>query len=460
MIFPDLTTTDRKSRIALLSIIAVSVALRVASALLQGNEVVPLPGTYDQVSYDALARRVADGQGFSFGHDAWPLTRANEPTAHWSYLYTLYLAGVYTLFGAQPIIARVIQAILVGVLLPLFTYRLGRRAFGDAAGLLAAAISSVYLYFVYYGGALMTEPFYIVAILASLDIATGRLASPATVGRRFWSSWLLLGLCLGLAVLLRQLFLLLVPLILGWIVWTQARASGSGLGYLRRPATYAGPLLAVGIILMLILPWTIRNYRAFHRFVLLNTNAGYALYWGNHPIYGTHFVGILPEDGVSYQELVPVELRSLDEAALDQALMREAMQLILAEPGRYVLLSISRTPEYFKFWPSGESSFLSNISRTASFALLLPFAMSGLFLAYLRREWLAQTGHWPTVTLFYLFITAYTLIHLLSWALIRYRLPVDAVLMPFAAFAITSLLLRLPLPWRVRRAVSTLDIQS
>jgi hypothetical protein len=32
----------------------------------------------------------------------------------------------------------------------------------------------------------------------------------------------------------------------------------------------------------------------------------------------------------------------------------------------------------------------------------------------------------------------YTAIHLLSWALIRYRLPVDAVLLPFAAVGLAQ----------------------
>jgi hypothetical protein len=35
-----------------------------------------------------------------------------------------------------------------------------------------------------------------------------------------------------------------------------------------------------------------------------------------------------------------------------------------------------------------------------------------------------------------LFVALYTLVHLLSWALIRYRLPVDAVLLVFAALAV------------------------
>jgi hypothetical protein len=39
----------------------------------------------------------------------------------------------------------------------------------------------------------------------------------------------------------------------------------------------------------------------------------------------------------------------------------------------------------------------------------------------------------------YLFIVVYTAVHLLSWTLIRYRLPVDAVLLIFAGAALVKL---------------------
>ncbi len=68
----------------LMIIMVVAILLRVISSLMQGETVQPLPGVFDQISYDELARRVIDGHGFSFATDHWPATRAGEPTAHWS----------------------------------------------------------------------------------------------------------------------------------------------------------------------------------------------------------------------------------------------------------------------------------------------------------------------------------------------------------------------------------------
>lgn len=418
------TQTDRHW---LAVIIVVAVLLRLGAALYMGNQVTNLPGTFDQVSYDMLAQRVNGGFGFTVAADWWPATPAGEPTAHWSYLYTLYLAAIYAVVGYQPLIARLLQAVLAGLLMPWLTYRLGTRHFNRTVGLVAAGLSAIFIYFVYYAAALMTETFYILGILWTLDVA-GQLGQPqadASGSRRF--QWLWLGLALSVTVLLRQVFLLFIPVLFCWLLWQSYRYQARSM--LRMMGILAG---ATAIVVAMIIPWTIRNYRAFDTFVLLNTNAGFAFFWGNHPIHGYNFIAILPPDGPSYQDLIPPELRSLNEAKLDQALLKEGLGFVRDDPVRYVILSISRIKDYFKFWPSPESGLISNLSRVFSFGILLPFMLFGV-IYYLRRSLTNET------LLLYLFMVTYTGIHLLTWALIRYRLPVDAILLVFSAAAIVKL---------------------
>jgi hypothetical protein len=442
----------RTRRILQLVVLA-AVVLRVGSAFILGNAVDTLPGIYDQVSYHALAQRVTDGYGFSFAERHWPLTRAGEPTAHWSYLYTLYLAAVYALVGASPLVARLIQAVVVGILHPWLVWRIGRRIGGSTVGLVSAALSAIYIYFVYYAGALMTETFYITGILWTLDCALrlleqGKRGEGSTgASHSGWGLWLELGLAIGVTVLLRQLFLLFVPFLLLWLWWNCLQPGQRAEPVWQRQVVplLAGTLLAGLVVTALVLPWTVRNYRVFDRFVLLNTNSGYAFFWGNHPIYGTHFVGILPQEGPSYQELIPLEVRHLDEAAMERALLARGVGFVLADPLRYVLLSLSRTREYFKFWPSPDSSLLSNVARVTSFGLLLPFMLYGLVVVG-RRAWHPlYPGQRAGIILLLLFVLFYTAIHLLTWALIRYRLPVDAVLLIAAAAGMVDLAKRVGL---------------
>ena len=122
-----------------LFVLLASLALRLAAVAVMGNRVEGLPGIVDQISYHTLAQRVLTGHGFTMPTDWWPVTRANEPTAHWSYLYTLYLAAVYAVFGVKPLAARLIQAFIVGLLWPWLTFRVGRRVGGAAGGLAGGA---------------------------------------------------------------------------------------------------------------------------------------------------------------------------------------------------------------------------------------------------------------------------------------------------------------------------------
>ena len=417
----------------LLWIILVGVGLRLVAAFILGNSVVELPGIQDQISYDSLARRVVGGFGFSFGTDWWPVTRAGEPTAHWSFLYTLYLAGVYLLTGEQVIVARVLQAIVAGVLTPILTWRVARQVLPSRGALAAAGLSAVYGYFIYYAGALMTESFYILAILWSLDLAL-RLGAPSGTATSNWRRWALLGFSLGVVALMRQVFLLFVPVLCAWLLWAAVRAHG--MPGARR--TVVGLMLAGCVTFAMILPWTVRNYQVFHHVVFLNTNAGYAFFWGNHPIHGTNFISILPTE--TYRALIPQELRPLNEAEIDSALMSRGIGFVLQDPGRYVLLSISRIRDYFMFWPSTDSGALSNVVRVLSYGLYLPLMLYGIWkvaagatVARLnddrRRGWI----------LLGLFLVVYTGVHLLTWTLVRYRLPVDAVAMPLAGLAVLDL---------------------
>jgi len=427
----------------LLSIMFVSVFLRVVVAFYMGNDVVELPGIFDQVSYHNLALRVLGGHGFTFGEMWWPITRAGEPTAHWSFPYTLYLVGVYAVFGVYPVVARVLQAVIVGILHPYITYRIGGKLFGGNVGLIAAAVVSIYIYYVYYGAALMTEPFYITSILFSLFFAMQLVDNRDK--KQDVKFGLALGISLGLTIILRQVFLLFVPFLFLWI-WIARFKLIHPSSPLRVRLPLSSTILSFALIALFILPITVYNYSRFHRFVLVNTNSGYAFFWGNNPIYGTKFIPILSTS--EYQNMISEEVRHLDEAALDTELLRQGIQFVTQDPKRFVLLSLSRIPPYFMFWYSHESSTLSNVSRIGSFGIFLPFMLYGLFLGVKKTS-----SFWNLVTspqgVLILFALVYSGVHILTWTLIRYRLPVDAVLIPFAGLALFDITQRLSVKFPV-----------
>src|SRR5688572_16511243 len=130
-----------------------------------GDQVIELPGIQDQISYDALARSLLAGRGYSFTENWYPFTLANTPTAHWSFIYPPYLAAVYAVAGYHPLVARLVQGAVGGMLISLLIYLIGRRVMDEMTGLVGAGLAAVYGYFIYYSVALMTETFFIACVL-------------------------------------------------------------------------------------------------------------------------------------------------------------------------------------------------------------------------------------------------------------------------------------------------------
>ena len=412
---------DRTKQLLPLILVA-AVLIRIPIALLMGDQITVLPGIQDQVSYDALARSLLDGRGYSFAENWYPFTPANTPTAHWSFMYPLYLAGTYAVTGYHPLVARLVQGVVGGVLICFLVYLIGRRVVDENTGLVGAGLAAVYGYFIYYNAALMTETFFMVLVLLTLYLSLELKDDPTLI------RWLGLGLSLGLASLLRQTVLLFVPFLLVWL-FLELRGRGIRWWYFTLP---------VIIILLMVTPWTLRNFIVYREFLLLNSNAGYALFASNNPNLGTDWrneLVVVP---------VPRELAGQNEAELDRALTKKGIEFILADPKRYLLLSLDKTLEYFWFWPSSDSSRISNLNRVLSFGLYLPFMFLGLCLSVSR---------WRNFAILYLFMFIHTAIHLLSWPAPRYRLPVDAVLMVFAALALLELAKQFK-SWRRRNLVS------
>ena len=398
----------------LLSIVVSGILLRLATAILLGDNVVPLPAAYDQIYFHDVALNLLEGKGFAYSRPPWPFIQPLAPTAYTSFLYQIAIAGVYWIFGPHPLAARITQA-LIGSLLPWLIYGIVRRIHrqppvvekqSQVVALLAAGITAFYSYFIYFSATLMTDGPYLVT-LAWVLILTLDLADQPTRWR--WAMW---GLAVGLAILLRQVVLPVAGLLFVYIVWKAWRH-----------VQWRHILVAAGVIAALILPWTVRNYLVFHRFLLLNSQAGQVFWNANHPDLGTQweYAPMFP---------IPADLQGADEVTLNDELMRRGLQLVAENPGRFVQLSLSRLEMFFLFYPLPESSLFSNIARTFSFGICLPFMAVGLVLSLQEwRRWL----------LLYLFIVAYTLIHIVSWVQIRYRMPIDMALIPFAALTVVTL---------------------
>jgi 4-amino-4-deoxy-L-arabinose transferase-like glycosyltransferase len=291
----------------------------------------------------------------------------------------------------------------VGALVPLLLYLVGKRLFDPLVAVLAAAWAAIYPHFIYYSAALMTESFFAVGVLLILYLLLVFRERPTLANAVF------LGAAIGATTLLRQTFLPVLPWLFLWLVWAMwPRIPWRGL-------------LAVAIAsAVFIAPWTIRNYRVYDSFLLLNSNASYAFWSANHPSQGSRWIPNLETVVVP----IPPEWQNLNEAQLDKALLRDAARFIAEDPARYLSLTLSKAPEQFMFWPTSGSPLISNLTRTLSFGLALPFMLAGV---YLSRH------AWRKLIPVYLLVVSYNASFLLSWPSARYRLATDTVMLLFAA---------------------------
>jgi hypothetical protein len=435
-----------RSRVLVVILIFSGLA-RSALALYYGDWV---PGNQDDISYSTLALRLATGHGYTFKSAWYPFIPTGVPTAHWSYLYTAFVAVMYVVVGFHPVVVRLVSAVLGGILLPWMAYRLARRLFPNRAWtpVVAALSTASYAYFIMFAARIMTETFFMVAVLWSLERAAALAGAFREEEQLGWSAALELGASLGLAALLRQAILPWVPVLFMWLLWQawlglRATEHPIRLNVTTLKRSNVQTLFLAGVVLLaFILPWTYRNYRVYDEFLLLNSNSGYAMYSAQHPMHGTDFqeheAAPLPEDLVG---------QGLNEAQWDKELMRRGIGFVLDDPGRYLLLSLSRVPDYFEFWPT-DTTLLHNAGRLVSFTLYLPFMIWGLFLGAQEAKkpiygsdepesrftfYVSLLSH--PVGLVYLFMFFYSAMHIFTWAMPRYRLPVDAAAMPFAALA-------------------------
>jgi 4-amino-4-deoxy-L-arabinose transferase-like glycosyltransferase len=397
-------------------ILLVALVLRMAAALVLGNTVRGLSGAQDEITYSMLGHRFVQGFGLTFPENWYPWIKANTEQAYFSDAISYYLAAIYALFGYQPLAARVVTGLISTASVGLI-YLLGARLFGKTVGLVAAGIAAVYAYLIYYGVTLVTEPLFILALLVTMLITYSILDRPSL------GKWLALGVTLALAVLLRMAVIFFVMTLLVWLAWRVKQ---------RRWQV----LIPLVVIVLAIIPFTIQNYQMFGRFMLLEANFGHVFWNGNHPdsLGNFHPYRVFP---------IPPEVLALDnDVDITNELLRRGIQNVINDPGLFVMLTITRLREFFLFWPTAESDTLANLLRVFSFGLMWPFAVAGLWLS--RRQW-------RDLLPIYIFMLMHTGVYAVTWTMVRYRVPLDAFLIPFAAVAGVQLFTWLLTTYRGRK---------
>ncbi|MGD0965161.1 MAG: glycosyltransferase family 39 protein [Candidatus Acidiferrales bacterium] len=366
-----------------------------------------------------IAYSVAVGRGFGS-----PFRVDTGPTAWTTPVYPLLVAGVFEVFGTfnfHAFLATIGLNILFSVLTCVPIFYAGKRAAGIGVGAGAA-----WMWAIFPNAAIIPFQWVWDTSLSGLLAATILWATLAVAESKRIRDWCEYGVLWGIALMTNATLLSGLPFLLGWMAHRQWKGPNQqGL---------AKVALTTGVIVLCCLPWTIRNYVVFHSFIPLRSALGLQLWLGNNDQYRDAFPGWLhPIDNTAER----AKYARLGEVAYMREKQREAIDWIIAHPRRELALFKDR---FIATWACTPHP-LRDFGRTPSLLIRSVFvsnvlaalgALAGTVLFYADRRLRAYAV--PVTTFPVLFPFA----SYLSQALLRYRYPIDPIVLLLAAAAVRA----------------------
>jgi 4-amino-4-deoxy-L-arabinose transferase-like glycosyltransferase len=244
---------DRRFAVGLGAIALAAVVIRIVFIVVVAPTV---PTLGDASAYHLLAAHLASGGAYIRPFDN-VLLHLQRPTAEYPPLFPALLS-VPARLGAHSVEQQRIFLAFVGAGTVTLVGLLGRRVGSAAIGLVAAALAAVYPMLFLTEATLMAESLYVALAAAILLGAYRAYDDPKPL--RF----ALLGVAIGLATLTRA-----EGILLGILVTVPL---GLFLRALTTRARVARVVLALGVAVAVVAPWTIRNAVKLHAFVPVSNN--------------------------------------------------------------------------------------------------------------------------------------------------------------------------------------------
>ncbi len=347
-------------------------------------------------------------------------------------LYPYFLGVIYKLFGVSLTAAKISQALLGAGSCVLLTGA-ARRFFDELTGRTAGLLLAFYPVAMFFDGLLQKTTLAFFLFVLILNILSG-IHERASLGK-----WFTIGLVLGLIGITRENALILLPILGLWLLIRFREESWA--------LRIKWGLAFVGGVFLILVPLTLRNKAVGDRLVLTTSNFGVNFYIGNNSEATGRYRPLRPgRDDWKFERIDAVELASseagralapdevskfwLDKALADIAedpvgwigLMFRKTALILNR------LEISDTEDIYTY--GSWSPLLGGLLTVFHFGILALLAALGVALSFERRREL-----W----VWYLIFLGYTASVALFFVFDRFRFPLIAVLIPFAAFGLTRL---------------------
>jgi 4-amino-4-deoxy-L-arabinose transferase-like glycosyltransferase len=365
-----------------------------------------------------IANALAEGRGFG---DVF--RKPTGPTAWLAPVYPLILSLIFRGCGAFTYSAFLVAAILncvfsAAVAVPLFLA--ARRVAGEATAILAAWLWALYPNSVILPFEWIWDTSLSVLLAATILWATVEL----TLTRKL-RYWLAYGALWAIALLTNPALGILLPVFLFWVAFRGAADPAKN-----RKLSAA----AFGVAVLLCLPWTIRNYSKFHRVVPIRSNFPFELWIGNNDIFDEHAVGGIQritrfgEIRLYTQLGEPAFMDEKRRLAFEFMRTHHALEVRLT--GRRIVATWLGTETPWRDFRSTDSWLVRTIFLGNAFVTVA--TIFGIAVLFFRRSPHAV----PIALVPILFPVVYYVTH----TSLRYRHPMDPILLLLSAVAIVAVL--------------------
>ncbi len=370
-----------------------------------------------------IAYSLAVGKGFSS-----PYGTETGPTAWLTPAYPVLIAGIFRIFGVESLhsfYASVLMNILFSAATCIPIFYAGKRIAGTGV---AAGAAWAWAFF---PNAIIL-PFQWIwdTSLCALTVATLLWATLLLVESRRWRDWCGYGLLWGFALMVNPAPASLLPFWLGWLVYRSREQASRDQKFKR----FSKPALSAAVVILCCLPWTVRNYLVFHKLVPLRSNLGLELYFGNNENYDDVHPRVFPYLITRDREIY--RFYQMGEMPFMHEEMRKAVNFIVSHPRVEVRLSAQRAVAFWMGTPTPLRDFLradSLLLRAVSVCSLLGVlgTLGGIVVLYRRgSEFTFPLAVGPIV---------FPLLYYATHGSLRYRHPLDPVIVLLVAIACTAL---------------------
>ena len=378
------------------------------------------PSVLASVPFDQEAGNIALSlaQGDGYGN---LFRKPTGPTAWLAPGYPLFLSLIFRLFGALTLtsfFAAVLAnaAFSAAATFPLFA--VGKRLAGEGVARAAAWAWAVFPAGVLIPFEWIWDTSLSVLLAAALVWSTLRLGETSKM--RAWAGY---GALWGFALLVNPALAAGLPFLGAW-AFLRRRAAGE--------ASWRLPALATALVVLTCLPWTVRNYARFHRLVPLRSSLPFELWIGNNDLFDEHAVAG-PRRITRYEETR--RYAQLGETAFLDEKSRLARRFVREKPGLFLRLTARRLTATWFGTEHPLRDFLETPLLLPRFILVVNLLVTagflcGAALAFRGRVSLA----WPVAAL----PLVYPLVFYLTHTSLRYRHPVDPLLLLWTVYSFAA----------------------